>query len=242
MKHRLATLLLLLALVVPASPASANGFEDMFAIMFRMMLAAMRVMADMADDDNGRGWPGGNRGFSPWSSMSPGMGMWPTSSLMWSGAGMGGWPGSGFGMNPWSSGIPWGGGAYPSSSYGGPWASGRQGGPGMAPYPYPVNAVPMISLLDGKWFGSTGEILEIRGNRFRLHNGRTGITGAATIENNLLKLYTPRTNSLQVYTFVRNQTGLVLQDINGNVLVFQQRPAVGFSPPAAGIRNPVRVF
>ncbi|MFV1973844.1 MAG: hypothetical protein ACC648_09015, partial [Thiohalobacterales bacterium] len=78
---------------------------------------------------------------------------------------------------------------------------------------------------------------------------RMSVKGAVTIENNLLKLYTPRTRSLQVYTFVRNQTGLMLQDINGNVLVFQQRPAAGIRNPAAGIRNPaagirnpVRVF
>ena len=93
----------------------------------------------------------------------------------------------------------------------------------------------MISLLDGKWYGNTGEILEIRGNRFRLRNGRMAIKGAATIDNNLLKLYTPRTRSLQVYTFVRNQTGLVLQDINGNVLTFQQHPV-------AGLSNPVHMF
>lgn len=115
-----------------------------------------------------------------------------------------------------------------------PW----RGGPGGTPYPYPVNTGPMISLLDGKWFGNTGEILEIRGNRFRLGNGRMSVKGAVRIENNLLKLYTPRTRSLQVYTFVRNQTGLMLQDINGNVLVFQQRPAAGIRNPAAGIRNP----
>jgi hypothetical protein len=135
---------------------------------------------------------------------------------------MGGWPGSGFGMNPWSGGMnPWSGGV--------PWSGGR----GITPYS--VNTTPMLSLLDGKWYGNTGEILEIRGNRFRLRNGRMTIKGTATLDNNLLKLFTPQTNSLQVYTFVRNQTGLVLQDVNGNVLTFQQHPA-------AGLGNPVYVF
>ena len=226
MKHRRATLLLLLMLGVPASPATADGFEDMFAIMFRMMLTAMNVMSDMAGDEGG--W-GGNSWSKPWGSMSPGMGMGPASALMWPGMGMGGWPGSGFGMNPWSGGMnPWSGGMNP-------WSGGMPWGGGSGTAPYPVNTAPMISLLDGKWYGNTGEILEIRGNRFRLRNGRMAIKGAATIDNNLLKLYTPRTRSLQVYTFVRNQTGLVLQDINGNVLTFQQHPVTGLS-------NPVHVF
>lgn len=230
MKHTRATWLLIVALVLPASPAAADGFEDMFAIMFRMMLTAMNVMSDMADDDDwGGGWPGGNSWSNPWGSMGPGMGMSPASSLMWPGMGMGGWPGSGFGMSPWSRGMnPWSTGMNPWSG-GMPWG----GGPGTTPYP--VNTTPMLSLLDGKWYGNTGEILEIRGNRFRLRNGRMTIKGAATLDNNLLKLYTPRTRSLQVYTFVRNQTGLVLQDVNGKVLVFQQHPV-------AGLSNPVRVF
>ena len=230
MKHRRVTWLLIVALVLPASPAAADGFEDMFAIMFRMMLTAMNVMSDMADDDDwGGGWPGGNSWSNPWGSMGPGMGMSPASSLMWPGMGMGGWPGSGFGMSPWSRGMnPWSTGMNPWSG-GMPWG----GGPGTTPYP--VNTTPMLSLLDGKWYGNTGEILEIRGNRFRLRNGRMTIKGAATLDNNLLKLYTPRTRSLQVYTFVRNQTGLVLQDVNGNVLTFQQHPVAGMS-------NPMRVF
>ena len=131
MKHRRATLLLLFTLVVPVSPASADGFEAMFGFMFRMMLTAMRVMADVMDDDDDRGWPGGNSGSNPWSSMSPGMGMWPASTMMWPGMGMGGMPGSGFGMNPWSGGMPWGGGsnpwsyagASPFNRFGGPWGA-----------------------------------------------------------------------------------------------------------------------
>jgi hypothetical protein len=245
MKHTRATWLLIVALLLPASPAAADGFEDMFAIMFRMMLTAMNVMSEMADDDDwGGGWPGGNSWSNPWGSMGPGMGMSPASSMMWPGMGMGGWPGSGFGMNPWSGGMnPWSGGMNPWSGGRNPWSGGRNpwssgmnpwsGGPGTAPYA--VNAAPMVSLLDGKWYGNTGEILEIRGNRFRLRNGRMSIKGAATLDNNLLKLYTPRTRSLQVYTFARNQTGLVLQDVNGNVLTFQQRPI-------AGLSNPVHVF
>jgi hypothetical protein len=36
---------------------------------------------------------------------------------------------------------------------------------------------------------------------------------------------------MTVYSFVRNQTDLVLQEPNGTTLVFQQRPAAAVSPP-----------
>jgi hypothetical protein len=41
-------------------------------------------------------------------------------------------------------------------------------------------------------------------------------------------MYTPKTNSQTVYTFMRNQTDLVLQESSGNILIFQQRPFAGF--------------
>ena len=212
MKHRSATFLLILTLTLPL-PATADGFEDMFGLMFRMMLTAMNVMSDMADDNDwgGGGWPGSGMS-SPWSAMSPGMGMWPGMG------GMSGWPGSGFGMTPWNS-MPWGGGSNP-------WGSGWQGGPkGM---PFPVNTMPATSLLEGKWYGSTGDILEIRGNRFRLRSGQYSVKGTLNIGRKLVWMYTPKTNSQTVYTFVRNQTELLLQDSSGNILVFQNHPIAGF--------------
>ncbi|MEN8107642.1 MAG: hypothetical protein ABFS22_06490 [Pseudomonadota bacterium] len=259
MKHKRVTYLLIFTLLAPA-PVLADEFEDMFGFMFRMMLTAMNVMSDMADNDDG--W-GGNSGSSPWSSMSPGMGMWPGSSMMSSGMGMwpgssmmssgmgmwpgssmmspgmgmwpgssmmspgmgmGGWPGSGSGMNPWGS-MPWGGSNFGNMPWGGgnPWKSGRAGAP------YPANVAPMVSLLDGKWYGNTGEILEVRGNRFRLKSGRNSISGMLTIQDNIVRMYTPKTGSTMTYTFMRNQTGLVLQEPSGNLLVFQQYPIAGIS-------------
>lgn len=41
-------------------------------------------------------------------------------------------------------------------------------------------------------------------------------------------MYTPKTNSQTVYSFVRNQTELLLQDDAGNITVFQQHPIAGF--------------
>ena len=93
---------------------------------------------------------------------------------------------------------------------------------------------PAASFLDGKWYGNSGEVLEIRTNRFRLSDGRHTVKGVVTINDNLLKMYTPNTKSLQIYTFVRSQTKLVLQDTSGQVLVFKQRPS--------GRGYPVRVF
>ena len=214
MKHRSATFLLILTLTLTLPlPATADGFEDMFGLMFRMMLTAMNVMSDMADDNDwgGGGWPGSGMS-SPWSAMSPGMGMWPGMG------GMSGWPGSGFGMTPWNS-MPWGGGSNP-------WGSGWQGGPGGMPFP--VNTMPATSLLEGKWYGSTGDILEIRGNRFRLRSGQYSVKGTLNIGRKLVWMYTPKTNSQTVYTFVRNQTELLLQDSSGNILVFQNHPIAGF--------------
>ena len=216
MKHRRATVLLILTLLLPL-PEPAEAFDDMFGLMFRMMLTAMNVMSDMVDDNY---WGGGNwpvSGWSsPWSSMTPGMGMWPgmgmgSSMGMGSGMGMGSWPGSGFGMNPWSS-MPWG--------------QGWQGGP--ANLPFPANTAPGGGLREGKWYGNTGDILEIRGERFRLKSGQYSVKGSLRIQDNLVLMYTPKTGSQTVYTFMRNQTELVLQDSSGNILVFQKNSIPGF--------------
>lgn len=223
MTHRRATCLLLLSLLLPVR-ADAEAFDDMFGLMFRMMLTAMNVMADMVDDNDwgGGGWPVSSW-TSPWSAMTPGMGMWPAMG------GMGGWPGSGFGMTPWS-GMPWSGGSpwegMPWGAGNMPWASAWQGGP--AGLPYAANTAPAVSLLEGKWYGSTGDILEIRGNRFRLKSGLYSVKGTLSIRHNLVWMYTPKTNSQTVYSFVRNQTELLLQDDAGNITVFQQHPIAGF--------------
>jgi hypothetical protein len=239
MKHRRATLLMLLALLLPV-PSGAGAYDDMFGLMFRMMLTAMNVMADMAGNNNDWGWGGGwpaSGWTNPWGSPLLG------SAMLWPGMGSGGWPGSPgmspLGMTPWGGGLPWSAGQLPWSAGQLPWSTGGPAGipfaaPGgvsapVAPVaPSPVRAAPLSSaLLDGKWYGDTGEILEIRGNRFRLRNAQLTIKGVANIEHNLLKLFTPQTNALTVYSFVRNQTELILQDPSGNVLVFRHHPYPG---------------
>ena len=89
MHNKRAILILLFALSLPL-PAQAS--DDIFSIMFRMMLTMMNVMANAADDDSGAF---NNWGMNNWDlggTNSLGMGM--TTLPMMSGMGA---------MNPWSS-------------------------------------------------------------------------------------------------------------------------------------------
>lgn len=242
MPRMLATCLLAATLALPA-PSRADAFGDMFGFMFRMMLTMMNVMSDVVNDDSGGwgGFPGSNfplgSGATTWPLMSgmyglgglPGMNPWTDA---------GGWPVSGFGLSPWDT--SWPGfqnpGGYPGAfnhpyagtSYGHPYSRNRWYGRHGRP-PFPINTRgPQTALLDGRWYGNTGEILDIRANRFQLRNGLLALTGIIRLQNNLLTLYTPQTRSVQVYTFVRNQTNLILQDSQGKILTFRKRPD-GFS-------------
>lgn len=243
MKHKRATVVFICSLSL-SLPAVADDFGDMFGVMFRMMLTMANIMSSAMDNSNS--W---NSWSSPFNSFGSGWNSWPAMGSLaglgvlpgmntWSGmnpwSGMGGWPGTG--LSPWSlspGGSPWGsplaGGVNPATL----------SGPGGVPFPgggFPAwpggwNRFPGggygVSLLDGKWYGSTGEVLEVRGNRFQLRSGQYRVQGVLEVGNNLVRMFTPQTGSLQVYTFVRNQTELVLQDTSGQVLVFRQSPFAG---------------
>jgi hypothetical protein len=252
-KQKRAILLLVCALAAPV-PSTADASDDMFSAMFRMMLLMMNSMSDaMLENNNDAGWGtgdsfglgmtawpmmsgmsgisgmnpvngfGGMPGMSPWSGMTgvPGMSPWSGMTGMpgmspWSG--MSGMPG----MSPWSSPMnnnPWANpftNAYPSNAIN-PYANRGYGG-------YTPR---QVSLLEGKWYGNAGEILEIRGNRFRLQDGRSSINGAVRIENNIVSLYSPQAGTVTQYTFIRNQTELILQDATGLVLGFSLRSGGG---------------
>ena len=184
----------------------------------------------------------GMSGMSPWSGMS-GMSPWSGMSGMspWSGmSGMSPWSGMS-GMSPWS--MPFG-----NNARGNPFAGGYPGtrpGNAFAPfansaYGYPLNPGNIApgnwnranlpntgSILDGRWYGSSGEILDIRGNRFRLQQGTVGLNGGITVENDIVSMYSPQTNSVTRYTFMRNQSGLLLQDAAGTLLRFTNKPVNG---------------
>jgi hypothetical protein len=249
MQRKRATLLLVAALLTPLPPAHADDAGAMFGLMFRMMLTMMNVMSgSMLGNNNGLGnnWLNNwNNGLGGFNSFNLGMRAFPAMAGMgspWSS--FGGMPWSGGGSpwsswgNPWSSGWgnPWSGG------WGAPYGGGYPGyfpggaGPGRGGYGYPIsygNYRPGAggyggnSILDGRWYGNNGEILEFRGNRFRLQDGATGLNGMVVVNNNIVNMYSPQTDTVTSYTFVRNQTGLLMQDASGNVLTFTQYPSNG---------------
>jgi len=239
MKKKRAILMLTCVLLLPL-PTPAAAMEDMFAAMFRMMLVMMNVMSDaMLGNTNNSAFTDNSFGF--------GMGSWPATSGLygmnpvyginslsgispWS-TGMGGYPG----MSPWS-----GMGAFPGYGQGmSPWANPISPNPfasGHAPYtnvPYSsavygrqpdgIVAAP-VSLLDGRWYGDSGEVLEVKGDRFRLVHGQLAVSGVIRISNNIVNLYSQQTGTVTQYTFIRNQTELMLQDASGAVLSFSRRP------------------
>jgi len=247
MKNKRAIVVLLCALSLPA-PSTAIASDDIFSIMFRMMLTMMNVMANsMNNNNNFNNWGGNNLGLNngmgmagfPMMSGLGGMGSWPGMSPWsgispWSGmnpwSGSGGLPANGMGMSPWSysqGGSPW------SNARGNPFMGGVNPAlvPGAthAPYPgvgyggYPEDYSD-TGLLEGRWFGVSGDVLEIRGNRFRLMAGQLGISGVVRVDNNILSLYSQDTDTLTQYTFVRNQTELLLQDVTGEILAYRRYP------------------
>jgi hypothetical protein len=234
-KKKCALFTLVCALAVPV-PSPAEASDAMFGDMFRMMLVMMNAMSD-AMLDNNAGWGGGDSfglGMTAWPAMSGMSGMSP-----WSG--MTGVPGvnpvTGFGgvpgMSPWS-GVP-GMNTWSAPMNNNPWANHLTNAyPSNASNPYTNPAYagyqpPQVSFLDGRWYGDSGELLEIRGNRFRLQDEQSGINGAIRIENNLASLYSPQTGTVSQYTFIRNQSELLLQDATGQVLSFSLQPLGGIT-------------
>jgi hypothetical protein len=145
-----------------------------------------------------------------------GMGGWPGSSA---------WPGGGFGATPWT--LPMAGNPWASPMGVNPFAGTGYGLPVSQPWaglPGGRNAYRGASLLDGRWYGTSGEILEVRGNRFRLRDSVASLTGALDIDDNLVKMYTPQTGAVNIYQFVRNETELALQEPGGARLLFYRRP------------------
>lgn len=233
-RNRAVIALLACALTLPlATPARAET-DDMFAVMFRMMLVMMNVMSNSMLNNNtygGNNWGGLN-------SFNMGMSTLPMMSGFGSPWNNFGTPWNSFGSTPWNSygGMPWGGtpwNSFDGMPYGGnsPW--GYQDYPYGGDYDYPAtwgrNEIPppntSVSLLNGRWFGNTGEVLEIRGNRFTLRTSGAAIGGIVRIRNNVIALFSPQTNTTTRYTFLRNQSQLLLDDGSGTVLTFRMHPA-----------------
>jgi hypothetical protein len=219
MRNKRAILILICALSAPL-PSTAQAFEDMFGLMFRMMLTMMNVMSDamLGNDSNDWGNNWGNN-FGGLNSFNLGMSALP----MMSGFGS---PFNSFGNSPWSMspwdngwGNPFGGGYPGGNGYPGSRAGYGPGyrNPGAEPYPG-------ASIIEGRWYGASGEVFEVQGNRFRLRAGRLGLNGAISVEDDIVNMYSPRTNTVSRYTFVRNQSGLLMQGMNGELLRFTRYP------------------
>ncbi|NNJ94025.1 MAG: hypothetical protein HKP57_04690 [Halobacteria archaeon] len=199
-RHRRAALVLACALSLPVATPAQAAMDDMFSVMFRMMLVMANVMSDAMLGNTGNNWGGLN-------SFNAGM----TTMPMMSGFGS---PWNSFGGTPWNSfgGTPW-------NSYGGgtPW--NRYGIPRGAP----ANRANL--LLQGRWFGNSGEILEISGNRFRLRSPGASLAGIVRINGNVINMFSPQTNTVTRYTFLQNQSELLLNDGSGVLLSFRKHPA-----------------
>ncbi len=149
---------------------------------------------------SGFGSPFGSYGDAPWTGASP----WSPSP--WS---------TGWG-NPFAGGYP--GGFYPQFGNAATPFSPAGYGPG---YRLPgAVASPSASIIEGRWYGSSGEVLEVSGNRFRLRAGQYTLMGPITVERDIITMYSPQTNTATRYSFVRNQSGLLLQGAGGNLLRF----------------------
>ena len=236
MKKKRAIVILVAALSLPL-PSAAVAMDDMFAVMFRMMLVMMNVMSDaMLGNTNTSDFGSASAlgfGMGSWPAMSGLYGMNPVSGVSgfpgmspWSG--MSGFPGNATGMSPWSSPMSPNSWANPFASGYSPYGNGPYSNAGYGAPPGATPSMP-VSILEGRWFGQSGEVLEIRGERFRLLHGNYGITGAIRIENNIVNLYSQQTGTVTQYTFFRNQTELMLQDASGMLLNFSKRPGNGVS-------------
>jgi hypothetical protein len=251
MKKQRAIVLMVCVLSLPL-PTPAAAMDDMFGVMFRMMLVMMNVMSGaMLGNTNNSSFGSTNSpgfGMGSWPAMSGLYGMNPISGVgsfpgmsPWSGtggypgmspwSGMGGYPGNGQGMSPWSNPMMSNDWANPFASGYPPYANVPYSSAGYGRQPGAIPSAP-VSLLDGRWFGHSGEILEVRGDRFRLVHGQLAVNGVVRIENNIVNLYSQQTGTVTQYSFIRNQTDLMLQDASGLVLSFSKRP----------INNMVHVF
>ncbi len=192
-------------------------------------------------------WPGG--GFSPWG-MSP-LGVSPWSLSPWGSSPWGSspWGGSPWGGSPWG-GSPWGGSPWGGSPWNGgpgnwgqtPWGSapgygyapgygGTPGygyGAGLAPWqsgaaPSSFNPYESASGLDGRWVAQTGEVFEIRGDRFMLSQGGMPVnSGNLIINGDRMLTFSPNAGAAQEYQIAHYGQWLALARGPGDWLMLRR--------------------
>lgn len=169
----------------------ANPFGDMMATMLRMML----IMADtMSGNTNNQQAGSFSMGQSFGSSMMPGMGYSP-----WNNA------------YPGAYGQPWPAPGMPNHSS--PWANAASN-----PYQPDSNGA---SMLNGQWYGQSGEVFEVQGQYFRMQKNQQTITGTIQFSGNVVQL-NPSSGKPMFYRFIQDRSRLMFQDPNGRILRFQK--------------------
>jgi hypothetical protein len=212
-----ALLLAWLGLAGPA-PAQTAGPQDM-ASMMQGMLAMMKLwnaFNSMSSTDFGGS-------FSPSTAVDP----WLLSDPWSSAAGL---PG----MSPWSA--PGVGGYSPWSMAGRPpWSMPGPGGRpplGMMPPPGIPGGIPGLPAgragssatpLEGAWQGTNGEVLQFRGDRFRLvAPGQGEVKGTCMVYGDRLVAYVPDADTARLYRYELRGSLLALADEEGQVLLFRR--------------------
>jgi hypothetical protein len=199
MKLLRAALLLILVLVNPL-PARATTGGEMMYIMARMMAVMMGDMMGSAMRQSASG----GYGLSPNLGLGSGLDTWPGTLGSWSGSSL--WPS---GWNWPSTTVPLGLGDYSSSGlpYGYRYGAGR-----------PFSSIQ----LQGRWVGLSGDVLDLRRDRFILRNGRNAVTGWYSVLDRHLVLHTPYTGTTSIYRVSYRGNSLVLQDPYGQILLFRR--------------------
>ena len=216
----------------PAVHAGGLSPQDMASMMQGMMgmMKLWNAFTSGSDFDfQGAFSPGsafgGSSGSDPWGSA-------PWSSIPWTAM-----PGASMpGMSaPWASmpgasmpgmSAPWASMPGASMPWGAPGMPGGAGVPGMPPAYAPWARSPAsrgaTTPVEGRWQGTSGELLEFRGDRFRLGASEKGqVSGTFLIHGGRLVAYVPEADVTRMYQFERKGDYLALQDESGEVLLFR---------------------
>ncbi len=92
---------------------------------------------------------------------------------------------------------------------------------------YPLAA----SELDGVWQGQGGDLLEIRGDRFRLAGGAgRHIEGQLRTQGNVISMRNARTEATRSYEYAVHQGRLALRDPYGQLMLYRRVPEGSQNP------------
>jgi len=124
-------------------------------------------------------------------------------------------PSEAFSSSPWSQGWPGMMSSMPGTAAGQDWMR-QMPGANMPWFPGSTAA------LDGVWQGASGEMLEIRGDRFRLAAGAGYVEGWLRTKGNVLSMRTAQTNTTRTYEYATSQGRLALRDVYGQLLLYRK--------------------